>query len=676
MSRWLAVVVFVAGCSSSPPGITVHVGAGERAALEEFAAHIPYAQLSVSEAADPAAAAAGGGAAIDIAVVADLDCTECYRIERVGDALIVHGDAPLGVQYGLAHAFELLGFRFYHPWDTRVPSSPALPAVDAVGLGETFEPDVAVRGLHLHTIHPIEGYYAFWQPGEENLADARRIIDWTVKNRGNYLQWVALDDLVTVPGAAEPWRAHTAAILESARARGLRVGLAIQLFGASNLQQGFDLVDAEDELVTPEDEMRARYPVILDGLRWDNINLSFGEFFGADPALFIDTVNTAWNVLDELAPGTEMAATVHVGDTEGTRVDYMGENLIYYFLVKFCDAAIRPWIHTVMYYNLLDDAGGAYHHDDFAEHRAYLLERIEAGQPVGYFPETAYWVAFDNSVPVYLPLYVESRFRDLQAHVPVGLDEHVLFSSGWEWGYWQNDYASLRMSYTVPTDIGVVFDEMFAPLPKGAELARVTTEMAADQHQGLIVDRLAAYMAGRDVYIDVGRQLDIISQPDRVLFEEAAAMDPTGRAAFASSVLDGLDALAVQTRGHLATLRGLGNDPWIAEVRDGTEVSAARLEFIAAAYRAVLASAGGENADAELAAMEAALATGAEVIARRVGAMHHPRPLQIASDNPNATIYQFGYLKMGHDLCYWNRERAQVRNLVLGTTEAVPPCVF
>ena len=50
----------------------------------------------------------------------------------------------------------------------------------------------------------------------------------------------------------------------------------------------------------------------------------------------------------------------------------MGENLIYYFLVKFADPAIIPDIHTVMFYNLFETAGGAYHHEDFAEHRAYL----------------------------------------------------------------------------------------------------------------------------------------------------------------------------------------------------------------------------------------------------------------------------------------------------------------
>ena len=125
-------------------------------------------------------------------------------------------------------------------------------------------------------------------------------------------------------------------------------------------------------------------------------------------------------------------------------------------IVKFCDAALIPELHTVMFYDLYEDAGGAYGHDDFAEHRAYLLDRIAAGQPAAYFPESAYWVAFDDSVQLYLPLYVRSRWLDLDrlAADPAAhgkpLDEHLIFSSGWEWGYWLGDYAALRASYQRP----------------------------------------------------------------------------------------------------------------------------------------------------------------------------------------------------------------------------------
>ena len=42
----------------------------------------------------------------------------------------------------------------------------------------------------MHTLHPIEGYYDFWEPSEDHLYRAKRVIDWTIKNRGNYIEWV------------------------------------------------------------------------------------------------------------------------------------------------------------------------------------------------------------------------------------------------------------------------------------------------------------------------------------------------------------------------------------------------------------------------------------------------------------------------------------------------------
>ena len=74
-------------------------------------------------------------------------------------------------------------------------------------------------------------------------------------------------------------------------------------------------------------------------------------------------------------------------------------------------------------------------HELFNEHRDYLEERLKAQTPIGYFPESAYWIAFDNSLPTYLPLYMRSRFVDLSEMKKVGtLHDHVLFSTGWEWG--------------------------------------------------------------------------------------------------------------------------------------------------------------------------------------------------------------------------------------------------
>src|SRR5262249_20598663 len=160
--------------------------------------------------------------------------------------------------------------------------------------------------------------------------------DWVIKNRGNYLQWVLLQDILDPARAAE-WSAFTRQVIDDAHARGLRVGVNVELFGHSDLQQAFDLVDSDTDPVPPQ--IAQRLPIIT-GLPWDVYDLSFGEFFDADPQAFIDGVNQVASQLRTLAPAAELHATVHVGS--GQRVTYMGQDIPYYFLVKFADPTIVP----------------------------------------------------------------------------------------------------------------------------------------------------------------------------------------------------------------------------------------------------------------------------------------------------------------------------------------------
>ncbi len=225
---------------------------------------------------------------------------------------------------------------------------------------------------------------------------------------------------------------------------------------------------------------------------------------------------------------------------------------------------------------------------------------MRSNQRAGYFPESAYWVAFGDSVPQYLPLYMRSRWLDLNNLRSAGpgaltLPEHVLFSSGWEWGYWQNDYATLRMSYALPSSWDAALVQMFAPLgDTGTRVVSLVQQLAELQHQALIGQRLAPYLAGRDVSLDLGRTLGIISQPTQ-------------------APLDSADALLTQAH---------------------------------------------------------------DIVARRHASLHSSIAERLVQSDSNATIYQFGYLKQANELCYWERERIQLRNFLKLSTDMEPSCLF
>ncbi len=635
------------------------VYAPEGTGLAPFLDTIGDDRIVVVEVGDAALEAGRSLAPVAVAVTVDPGvCDECYTVDEADGVYTVTGGAPLGVRYGLTALLESFGYRFFHPARTHLPA--AFDEVDRGQFGVAQAPDIDRRGLHMHTLHPIDGLYSFWQGESPDRAAA--IMDWAVRSRANHLQWVALDDITTSRARLAEWQPATAALVDRAHDQGLTVGLGIQLFGTSNLQLAFDLVDSPAEPDVMRASMAERIGSITEAVDWDVLNLSFGEFSGVSPEDFIEATNLAREVIREADPDIEVPAVIHVGNYDDLRVEWEGEELQYYFLVQYADPTVIPWVHTTMYYNLVEDAGLAYDHEVFDEHRAFLEEKLAAGEPVGYFPETAYWVAFDNSVPTYLPLYVRSRWADLQAFPT--LEDHVIFSTGWEWGYWQNDYAALRMSWATPEDWRDAFTEMFAPVDP--VLADTAIALAEAQHTHLLEGRLAAYMAGRDDFIDLGDNVGIHSQPDRPGFDEVLAMNPAESAALVAR----LDAMVADFARIAAPT---GNDPWSVEMADGLVVTTGRAHFIAALYAA---AADPSNAEVHFATAETALDGARAFVSLRHAALHDDVDGQLTVRGDNATLYDYGYLYWADELCYWQREYAEASNLLRGTALEEPACTL
>lgn len=641
--------------------------------------------VEVSVDADPVAAAAAESEAgvFPVAVAADrLECTECFAIEAgESQGLIVAAGDVLGAQYGVDDLFERAGVRFFTPFSGYAPEDVVTAISELPPAPEQQSPEIAERGVQLHTLHTIEAVWAFVIPGEDNLERARTFIDYYVKQRANYLQWVPLDDIIEQEGAYEPWREHVLQIIDYAHARGVRVGMNIQMLGEANLQRAYDLL----EVTGPEEEEDAmieeRLIPITDGLDFDRFALSFGEFILADPETFIGRIDRIYDKLQELKPGIEMGTKIHVGDVESLRVDYMGENYIFYMLATFANPEIVPWIHTVMYYNLYQSASGAYAHADFAEHREMYLDLYEQGRPVGYFPETAYWVAFDNSVPTYLPVYMDSRLLDIAQLADDGapLDYHVTFSSGFEWGYWQNDYAVFRWNWALTPDTNTVLEEMFAPFGEdGIALATIIAELGSMQSELLLDQQLGAYLAGRDISIDAAFDTGVVSQPDRVGFLELSEMPDAERNAFLDNEINALSAHADALDLMLPDVEALtmeGGERWRDEVYDGMEVDLHRIRFIVALYRASAAFGAGEDPTPFLDEAQAEFDAGQVVVDRRHANLHDPEPGRLlGSAAPNPTRYPNGYLHKADTLCYWQREREKVDNVIAGVTTIVTPC--
>jgi hypothetical protein len=209
----------------------------------------------------------------------------------------------------------------------------------------------------------------------------------------------------------------------------------------------------------------------------------------------------------------------------------------------------------------------------------------------------------------------------------------------------------------------------------GEILANVVIAVGDLQHDALIDQRLAAYLAGRDAVIDLGDSLGIHSQPDRPKIGEVAELDPAGRAGLLTVVTQ-LERLARDTSALQSEIDDLGReDPVFDEVRDGLAIDALRARFVARIYSSALANASGGDAERDLIQAQGLLDQARKVVARRREASWRgPDDRIFAIDDANQTVYRFGYLGKADTLCYWERERAELTNLVRGTKESVPPC--
>ncbi len=687
-------------CTADPGDIVVATTPDLEPVLSAFIADIddPRIRLGPTAESDKAAATLARQYADGVSVVEDgylLD-PETYAGTVGSDdpadrALHLTAGNALGAQYALADALERRGYGFYHPEETVIPEDLGATGWGAWD-GSTQAPETAIRGLDPHTLHPIEYLQDAWMTDDpDGLGRAERVVDWLVKNRGNQLQWPALENILTSSADAAAWADQTSALVDYAHERGVTMAAGVELFGGANLQLAFDLVD---DTTLSEDERRQimsdRLHVLLHpsggpAVAFDKVNLSFGEFTSEDPGVFLDNVNLFADVLRSISTeegrAIEPDATVHVGANQ--TVTYDNQEIEYYFLVKYADPTIVPYVHTVMYYNLWDDAGGAYGYDSFSAYKDYIQERMDASQPVVYFPESAYWCAFDSPVPLYLPIYLDSRLHDQQEWASIGekAPSQVLFSSGWEWGYWQNDVAVLKMGWKLPATIQDLVDQDFPSLPS------VTREMisvlAGLQYDALIGQRLAPWMAGRDAFMDIGRGEGVVGQPDRPTFAEIVGMSAEDRATFKATVVDPLAAHGAATRALLAPVIAAGqahgqNTRWQREVQDGIEIDALRAEYMSTVLSAVLDHADGDDvtAGSQITAAEALKSAASYVVARRHADLHDPVPGRLTGLLENPTFYDYGYLRHADTLCFWERDRVQVRNLVLGESNADPGCTF
>ncbi|MGO8993763.1 MAG: hypothetical protein ACLQVI_10580 [Polyangiaceae bacterium] len=605
---------------------------------------------------------------------AGVTITSGYAIERASgaDSIVVYAPDVADLAFGAYALLEELGIRFFHPLEELVPrrGSAALPLT----LDVQRAPLVQQRGLQFHTLHPIEYLAVFNEPSSANLANAQKVIDWLVKTGQNYVQWALLS---TVDFAT--WAPYAQSIVTYAHSRGVRVGCVVQLWAGAALQNNYDLVTNP---ATWQSDMNTQLAQLMQ-VPWDVVDIGLGEFKATDPGSVVTWLSYATSQLATTNPGVQVNAQNHVGDYPQLWVPYDGQTIFYYQLPQFSDPRLGMSVHTLYYFDLYRD-WAMYAHPDFHLQHDFLLKELPTRR-VNYFPESAYWVTADISVPAFLPEYVVARLNDIQGLASdiatnglPAMNGHVMFTSGHEWGYWMTDYLTAKMLWNPTATVDSLFADYASSYGSCADgVASTLSQFTALQTKYLFDDRLAPYVMGEDATVDLGYETQVYTIPRRVQFEDVVAMGPADQAAFEASVVVELEALAAQVQpledGMAARCASTDSQlaPWCNELWDGIEIVRLRVQHAAELYRSILAYAQGDAASAQSYFNEATATstTAAAVVARRE-AYYRFDVATLTSDYANPTIYQYGYLRQAHTQCYFHRREDQVQSFLQNGTAA------
>lgn len=591
-----------------------------------------------------------------------------WTSRAVGDAtvLTLSATSAEGIRNGLYGLLqERLGYHFIHPRQTIVPRHAAWPLPSRFQWRAT--PRFASRGFHLHTLHPIELTSQLHEPDRPGAQDdLRQYVDWLARNGQNRVQFFLLRDV-----DRERWPPHARAFVDYAHQRGVQAGVEISL--SMLQQQAFQAV----KLLRPFHRRQIdRTLEWLFQVPWDFVTLesATGEHL---PRLDRLSPSLRNHVAERVTRryGARFFHATHVIRPNGHEANGTPPP------VNDLPPDAGVLVHTVMCYSAAEPRAPVYGNCN-QRFMLTLAEREAPRRETWYWPESSYWVAFDNSVPQFLLPYLEARFRDMATMERIGADGHLTFTSGWEWGYWLVDWSIARWSWRHQIDgreepasplsvLGTLFPDQ--------RIRRLWAEALSLQVHYLKERELLRYTAALAPFSEMPWPFDKPFQPEPPFRYEwllNGSGDAEARAVLQGPVAE-LEAFAISmerlardigreseryARGRSEELAGIGR-----ELERSLSITALRARHRALTIRAIAAQRNRAAADRPGSAATQLLDRAALVrrqalsLVREQEQVYRYPVAHLARRRPDLTAYGFGYLYPVSELFFWLREEEQAR---------------
>lgn len=436
--------------------------------------------------------------------------------QRIGDQILVQLQTPSyqGISCGLYGLLqEQLWFSFYHAKEIHVPPLRYWP------LTETFYWRAQARfdkkGFHIHTMHPLELTEALLdvdsKTGKEEI---KRYIDWLARNQQNYFEFNVLNTIDTAR-----WGAYMQEVVEYAKSRGILMGIEVSLNmkqqKAYQLYKGLNLVGGKKRRYQ---QIERSLEAICGKANWDVINMEMsGTEFSSGNVKKREALQVFVNQLVTNKYNAKLMGRQHVVQSASMRAGKQSTELKETPSAEAIklDQQRGVLIHTVMFYSLFDRRAPVYENENFG-HLLNLLKKEVTKRETWYHPESAYWINFDNSVPMLLLPYLTARLDDIERLDSAGVKGHVTFSSGWEWGYWLIDWSVARWSWQHEINGAIQPNtptQYIGDLFKRERVVRLFTEILDLQQSYLKEKELIRYMCPTGVSDELPEPFHMEFQP-------------------------------------------------------------------------------------------------------------------------------------------------------------------
>ncbi|HEY3309685.1 MAG TPA: hypothetical protein VGJ93_14625 [Desulfuromonadaceae bacterium] len=588
------------------------------------------------------------------------------RTEAGQTVLRLQASSPQGVACGLYGLLQgKMGFRFHHPRESVIPKYGSWPLPEHF----TFSgrPLFEKTGFHLHTMHPIELAEQLLNPDyPDAFKDVALYIDWLARNGQNTMQFVLLRGV-----DRERWPRHAARIVEYAHRRGVMCGVQISL--SMLQQQAFQSIT----LLRPYPGYRQQVDDTLAWLfqaPWNFISLepTMGEHLPFLNKIVPDIQAYLERQMTERYNTLLLFGTHVIGGEKAHREPQLASSGIL--------------VHSVMCYSVSEKTAPVYGN----QNQCFMLQTAQKEQPrreTWYWPESSYWVGFDTPIPLLLLPYLDARRQDIEIMAKLGVNGHLTFTSGWEWGYWLIDWSIARWSWEYRDSQIIRKSDCLTPLLEilpEPHLQPLWKEAFRLQNHYLKECDLMRFMAAATPFSELPHPFDKPFQPTpefgySQLLRTATPQEVNRQL---DGPINGLEEYA-RTMGSIshrmeAMLPGgervensvLMRRTLARELTRALAVSALRARHRALTLRALsarvkerLSNNGHEKPESVKLLTKARLVRykALNLVRQQESGYRYPLPL-LTGRRDSLTAYSFGYLYPASRLFFWEREEEQVEH--------------